>query len=162
VADPFETNYEVGQDNLKRWGMDFHHPVFWIAATLVLLFVVGTLIAPGPAKVAFDGAKGWSINNADWVFMAGANIFVLFCIALIFLPVGKIRLGGADAKPEFTTLSWFAMLFAAGMGIGLMFWSVAEPTAYYTNWFGTPLNAEARTPEGADMAMGAVIWPWAP
>ena len=160
MPDPFETEYKVGQDNLQRWGMDFHHPVFWIATALVLVFVIGTLIAPEPAKVAFDGAKGWSINNFDWLFMLGANIFVLFCLALIFLPVGKIRLGGADARPDFSTLSWFAMLFAAGMGIGLMFWSVAEPTAYYTNWFGTPLNVEAKTPEAADMAMGAVMFHW--
>lgn len=156
----FDTDYEVGQDNLRRWGMDVHHPVFWIASFLVLVFVIGTLMMPGPAKVVFDGAKGWSISNFDWLFMVGANIFVLFCLALIVLPVGKIRLGGEDAKPEFSNMSWFAMLFAAGMGIGLMFWSVAEPTAYYTDWFGTPLNAEAKTPEGANMAMGAVMFHW--
>jgi len=160
MAERFETDYEVGQDNLQRWGMDVHHPVFWIASGLVLLFVIGTLFAPGPAKEAFDGAKAWSINNFDWLFMVGANIFVIFCLVLIVLPVGKIRLGGDTAKPEFSTLSWFSMLFAAGMGIGLMFWSVAEPTAYYTAWYGTPLNVAERTPEGADMAMGATMFHW--
>ncbi|MCH2551402.1 MAG: BCCT family transporter [Alcanivorax sp.] len=140
--------------------MDMHNPVFFISAVLILVFVIGTIIFPAEAKTALDGAKGWTIDNFDWLFMVGANIFVLFCIALIFLPVGKIRLGGKGARPDFSTLSWFAMLFAAGMGIGLMFWSVAEPVGYYTDWFGTPLNVEPNTPQAKDMALGAVMYHW--
>ena len=109
MPDRFDTEYEVGQDNLRKFGMDIHHPVFWIAAVLVLIFVVGTLMAPEAAKTAFDGAKGWSITNFDWLFMLGGNIFVLFSLALVLLPVGKIRIGGPEAKPEFGLLSWFAM-----------------------------------------------------
>jgi len=156
----YETDYEAGQDNVQILGMDMHNPVFFISAVLILAFVIGTIIFPAEAKTALDGAKGWTINNFDWLFMVGANIFVLFCIALIFLPVGKIRLGGDDARPDFSTLSWFAMLFAAGMGIGLMFWSVAEPVGYYTDWFGTPLNVAPNTPEAKDMALGAVMYHW--
>jgi BCCT family betaine/carnitine transporter len=156
----YETDYEVGQDNVQVLGMDMHNPVFFISAVLILVFVIGTIIFPAEAKTALDGAKGWTISNFDWLFMVGANIFVLFCIALIFLPVGKIRLGGDDARPDFSTLSWFAMLFAAGMGIGLMFWSVAEPVGYYTDWFGTPLNVAPNTPEAKDMALGAVMYHW--
>ena len=156
----YETDYEAGQDNVQILGMDMHNPVFFISAVLILAFVIGTIIFPAEAKTALDGAKGWTIDNFDWLFMVGANIFVLFCIALIFLPVGKIRLGGDDARPDFSTLSWFAMLFAAGMGIGLMFWSVAEPVGYYTDWFGTPLNVAPNTPEAKDMALGAVMYHW--
>ncbi len=156
----YETEFQLGQDNLRRWGMDVHHPVFWISSGLVLLFVIGVLIAPEAAKGAFDGAKWWSIGAFDWLFMLGGNIFVVFCLLLIVLPVGKIRLGGADAKPEFSTISWFAMLFAAGMGIGLMFWSVAEPTAYFTGWYKTPLGVEANSPEAARMAMSATMFHW--
>ena len=156
----YETDYEAGQDNVQILGMDMHNPVFFISAVLILAFVIGTIIFPAEAKTALDGAKGWTIDNFDWFFMVGANIFVLFCIALIFLPVGKIRLGGKDARPDFSTLSWFAMLFAAGMGIGLMFWSVAEPVGYYTDWFGTPLNVEPNTPQAKDMALGAVMYHW--
>ena len=156
----YETDYEAGQDNVQILGMDMHNPVFFISAVLILAFVIGTIIFPAEAKTALDGAKGWTISNFDWLFMVGANIFVLFCIALIFLPVGKIRLGGDDARPDFSTLSWFAMLFAAGMGIGLMFWSVAEPVGYYTDWFGTPLNVAPNTPEAKDMALGAVMYHW--
>ncbi|PIW26541.1 MAG: glycine/betaine ABC transporter [Rhodospirillales bacterium CG15_BIG_FIL_POST_REV_8_21_14_020_66_15] len=160
MEDIYDTDYEVGQDNIQKFGMDIHHPVFWISALFVVSFVIGVLISPGPAKEIFDGAKTWSIDHFDWLFMAAANVFVIFCLALIFLPVGRIRLGGDDAKPEFSTWSWFAMLFAAGMGIGLMFWSVAEPTAYYTNWHGTPLGVKPRTPGGADAALGATMFHW--
>ena len=156
----YETKYEVGQDNFKKFGMDAHHPVFWITSGLVLIFVIGTLVAPEAANSAFDGAKWWTIGKFDWLFMLGGNIFVIFSLVLIFLPVGKIRLGGQDAKPEFGTWSWFAMLFAAGMGIGLMFWSVAEPTAYFTGWYETPLGVEAETAEAARMAMGATMFHW--
>jgi BCCT family betaine/carnitine transporter len=156
----YETEYVAGQDNLRRWGMDVHHPVFWVAAGLVLLFVIGVLMAPEAAKGAFDGAKWWSIGAFDWLFMVGGNIFVIFCLALIFLPVGKIRLGGETATPDFSTLSWFSMLFAAGMGIGLMFWSVAEPTAYYTGWYETPLGVEANTAAAAEKAMSATMFHW--
>jgi BCCT family betaine/carnitine transporter len=92
--------------------------------------------------------------------MVSGNIFVLFCIALAVMPTGKIRLGGQKAKPEFSTLSWFAMLFAAGMGIGLMFWSVAEPVAYYTDWYGTPLSVAPNTEEAKHLAMGATMYHW--
>jgi len=158
--DAFDTDYEVGQDNVEVMGLDLHNPVFFFSALLILIFVIGTMMFPHQANEALGGAKGWAINNFDWLFMLSGNIFVLFCITLIFLPVGKIRLGGKDATPDFSLLSWFAMLFAAGMGIGLMFWSVAEPVAYYTDWYGTPLNAEAKTAAGAGVAMGATMYHW--
>lgn len=155
-----ETDYEIGQDNLQKFGLDIHNPVFIISALLILVFVIGTLISPKEAKEILDGAKWWSINNFDWLFMLAGNIFVIFCLLLIFLPVGKLRIGGKDAKPEFSTFSWFSMLFAAGMGIGLMYWSVAEPVAYYTSWWHTPLNVEANTPQAQELAMGATMYHW--
>jgi betaine/carnitine transporter, BCCT family len=160
MPDRYNTDYEIGQDNIRNWGMDFHNPVFIVSSLLVLMFVIGTLMFPDEAKQAFDGSKGWSIDNFDWLFLVAGNLFVIFCLLLIVLPVGRIRLGGVDAKPEFSTLSWFAMLFAAGMGIGLMFWSVAEPAAYYTDWWGTPLNVAKGTPQAAELAMGATMFHW--
>ena len=152
--------YRIGQDNLQKFGLDMHNPVFIISAMLILAFVIGTISSPKEAKEILDGAKWWSINNFDWLFMLSGNIFVVFCIALIFLPVGKIKIGGNEAKPEFTTFAWFSMLFAAGMGIGLMYWSVAEPVAYYTGWWHTPLNVTAHTPEAKELAMGATMYHW--
>jgi BCCT family betaine/carnitine transporter len=160
IENVYDTDYEVGQDNVQVLGMDVHNPVFGVSTGFILLFIIGTLLFPAEAKVALTGARSWSIDNFDWLFMIGGNIFVLFCLALIVLPVGKIRLGGEGAKPEFSTMSWFSMLFAAGMGIGLMFWSVAEPVAYYTDWYGTPLNVAPRTAEGANLALGATMFHW--
>jgi len=156
----YSTDYEVGQDNIRMMGFDLHNPVFFIASLLIILFVLGTLLFPIEAKQAFDGAKAWSIKYFDWLFIISANIFVLFCLVLIVLPVGKIKIGGQEAQPEFSLLSWFSMLFAAGMGIGLMFWSVAEPVAYYTEWYGSPLNVTKLTPEAANTAMGATMFHW--
>ena len=149
-----------GQDNKQMMGMDFHHPVFPLSAAAILAFLIYALIYPDMANAQLGLAKNWSIEHFDWLFMISGNVFVIFCLALIVLPVGRLRLGGKNARPEYSRMSWFAMLFAAGMGIGLMFWSVAEPVAYYTDWYGTPLNAPARTPEGASAAMGATMFHW--
>lgn len=156
----FNTEFEAGQDNVQVLGLDLHNPVFFISGIAVLVFVIGTIMFPGPALEMLNGTKTWAINYFDWLFMLGGNIFVLFCLAVALLPMGRIRLGGATEKPEFSTVSWFAMLFAAGMGIGLMFWSVAEPVAYFTDWYGTPLGVEAGTAEAASAAMGATMYHW--
>jgi len=160
IKDEYQTDYVAGQDNIEKFGFDMHNIVFPITALLILAFVVGTLIFPSGAKELLAGAKDGAIAIFDWGFLISANLFVLFCLALIFMPVGKIRIGGMEAKPEFSLLSWFAMLFAAGMGIGLMFWAVAEPVAYYTDWYGTPLGVEPNTEEGARLAMGATMYHW--
>ena len=151
----YSTSYKVGQDNVQFFGLDVHNPVFGTSAIIVLLFVVCSIVFPTQSRDVLMAARGWSINNFDWFFMIAGNLFVLFCLLLIFLPMGRIRLGGTEARPEHSTIAWFCMLFAAGMGIGLMFWSVAEPVAYFTGWYGTPLNAEANTPEAARLALGA-------
>ncbi len=149
-----------GQDNTQIMGLDFHNPVFPLSALAILLFILYALIYPDAANTQLGLAKNWSIEHFDWLVMIAGNTFVVFCLVLICLPLGRIRLGGSDAKPEYSRTSWFAMLFAAGMGIGLMFWSVAEPVAYYTNWYGTPLNAPAGTSDGASAAMGATMFHW--
>jgi BCCT family betaine/carnitine transporter len=160
VKDEYQTDYVAGQDNIRPFGLDLHNWVFPVTSVIVVLFVIATLMFPTAAKETLDGMKWDIIGSFDWFFLISANIFVVVSLALIFMPVGKIRLGGQDAKPEFSTLSWFAMLFAAGMGIGLMFWAVAEPVAYYTGWYETPFNVEANSAEARDMAMGATLYHW--
>lgn len=160
IAHIDNTDYEIGQDNIRTLGMDIHNPVFVISAGVVLLFVLFSLIFTADAKALLEGSKAWSIDNFDWLFMISANVFLIFCIALIFSPFGKIRFGGNDAKADFSYLSWLAMLFAAGMGIGLMFWGTAEPVAYFTNYWGTPLGVTEKTPEAAELAMAATMYHW--
>ncbi|BFM08799.1 BCCT family transporter [Halioxenophilus aromaticivorans] len=156
----YDTDYELGQDNVEVLGLDIHNPVFAISAGLVLLFVISTIAMPELANSWLSAARAWCINHFDWFFMASASGLLIFCVVLIFLPVGQIRLGGAAARPEFSLLSWFAMLFAAGMGIGLLFWGVAEPIAYYTGWAGTPMNAEPFSPQAAQLALPATLYHW--
>ncbi|MEZ9057991.1 BCCT family transporter [Vibrio pelagius] len=155
------TDYTVGQDNVQKWGFDVHNPVFGISAGLIALFLIAILVTDtASAKAALDGVKWQIINSFDWLFIWSGNIFVVFCLALIVSPFGKIRLGGNDATADYSFMSWLAMLFAAGMGIGLMFWSVAEPAAYFTGWYETPLGVEPNTPEAARLAMGATMYHW--
>ncbi|MEZ8168882.1 BCCT family transporter [Vibrio tasmaniensis 1F-187] len=155
------TDYTVGQDNVQKWGFDVHNPVFGISAGLITLFLIGVLLTDtASAKSALDGVKWQIINSFDWLFIWSGNIFVIFCLGLIVSPFGKIRLGGVDATADYSFMSWLSMLFAAGMGIGLMFWSVAEPAAYYTGWYETPLGVEANTPEAVKLALGATMYHW--
>lgn len=155
------TDYKIGQDNIQKWGFDVHNPVFGVSTGLILIFLISILVTDSEtAKAALDGIKWHIIGTFDALFMWSGNIFVLFCCALIISPYGKIRIGGEDAKTDHSRLSWFAMLFAAGMGIGLMFWGVAEPVAYLTSWYKTPLGVEPNTAEAARLALGATMYHW--
>ena len=135
----YDIEYELGQNNVEILGMDVHNPVFGISALLIIVFVAGTIMFPELANSYLSAVKSWCLVNFDWFFMGSANVLVLFCLFLVVSRFGKVRLGGESAKPDFNRTSWFSMLFAAGMGIGLMFWGVAEPMAYFSGWGGTPL-----------------------
>jgi len=155
------TDYTIGQDNVQKWGFDIHNAVFGVSAGLIIAFLIAImLIDPEVSKAALDGLKWKIIGAFDGLFMWSANFFVIFCLILVVSPFGKIRLGGEKAKSDYTTLSWLSMLFAAGMGIGLMFWGVAEPVAYFTGWYETPLNVTPNTPEAAKLALGATMFHW--
>lgn len=131
-----------------------------ISAAFLLLLIGGAVVFHDEGQRLLIDARVWTIVHFDWLFMIGCNLFLLFCLALIVSPFGRIRLGGITAQPDFTTAAWCSMLFAAGLGSSLMFWSVAEPVAYYTSWYGTPLNVPPKTPAAAKMAMGATMFHW--
>jgi len=156
----YPMDYELGQDNLEIWGLDVHNPVFFVSATLIILFVTATVMFPEAANTALGDVKTWCLTNFDGFLMGSANFFLIFCLLIVFSPAGKIRLGGVKARPEFGITSWFSMLFAAGMGIGLMFWGVAEPMAYFSGWAGTPFGVEAFSPEAAKLAMASTLYHW--
>ncbi|MDP5252704.1 MULTISPECIES: BCCT family transporter [unclassified Vibrio] len=155
------TDYQVGQDNIQKWGFDVHNSVFGISAGLILLFLLSiVLVDPTTAKDALNGLKNGIIDQFDSLFMWSANFFLIFSLVIMCSPLGNIRLGGKEAKPEFSKASWLAMLFAAGIGIGLLFWGVAEPTAYFTDWWGTPLNVEPYSEQARSLALGATVFHW--
>ncbi|NND67619.1 MAG: BCCT family transporter [Halioglobus sp.] len=156
----YQSDHAVGEDNVQIWGMDIHNPVFFVSASLILLFVVATIQFPESANQTLGAVRSWFVATFDSFMMISVTAILFFCLALIALPVGKVRLGGVHAKPEFSRPSWFAMLFAAGMGIGLMFWGVAEPMTYYMGEGGTPLGVAPQSPAAADMAMAATMYHW--
>lgn len=170
---PVESSYEIGQDNIKPFGLDIHNPVFLISSVSIVAFVIITLMFKEGSTEFFGWLRPFLTSNFDWFFLSAANIFVLFCIFLMLSPLGKIRLGGQDAKPDYGYLGWFAMLFAAGMGIGLMFFGVSEPMSHYASSMGgtsfedglrtdwAPLGAAAGDVDAArNLGMAATIFHW--
>ncbi|MBT2771486.1 BCCT family transporter [Halomonas sp. ISL-60] len=168
-ANLIDTDYVIGQDNITTntmgLNLDLHGKVFSISAVIVLLFVVLTLALQDTIAPIYDNIFSFLTGNLSWFFILAANIFVILCIGLIFSPLGKIRIGGADAKPDFTYMGWFSMLFAAGMGIGLMFFGVNEPLTHFGTSFDggswAPLAGAEGDADGAmALAMAATIFHW--
>jgi BCCT family betaine/carnitine transporter len=159
TASDMQTDYVVGQDNIKGqlgpFGFDIHNRVFVVSALASAIFIVLTLLFPERAGSAFQSIVAFSTGTLDWYFMILVDFFILFCLALVFLPHGSVRLGGADARPEYGYLSWFAMLFTAGIGIGLLFFGVLEPV-YHAN-VSLPLGIAP--PFGADGALNPAAIP---
>ena len=135
---------------------DIHKPVFWPASILIVIMIVTTLALGEQADAMFSAAQSAISNFGGWFFVLSVNIFLVFSLFIAFSKVGTIRIGGDDAKPEFSNLAWFAMLFSAGMGIGIMFWSVAEPIFHFN---GPPMG-EGGTVETAREAMGLTFLHW--
>lgn len=176
-SDIIDTEYEIGQDNIQAkvgpFGLDIHNPVFVISGLAIVAFVAYALIAPQQASDFFGWLRPALTSTFDWFFLMSANIFVVFCLLLIVSPYGSIRLGGTDATPDYSYAGWFAMLFAAGMGIGLMFFGVLEPVYYFgTPWGDEPLGVvrpfaedgtliAANVGEARRMALAATSYHWA-
>lgn len=173
IPHPVDSDYVVGQDNVKTFGLDIHSPVFPISSIAIVAFVFITLLFQDAATEFFGWLRPFLTSTFDWFFLGSANIFVLFCLFLLVSPMGEIRLGGEDATPDYGYLSWFAMLFAAGMGIGLMFFGVSEPMSHFSSSMGgiageagartdwAPLGAAAGDAIAArDLGMAATIFHW--
>jgi len=168
-----ETDYEIGQDNIETqigpFGLDIHNPVFAVSAGVIVLFVIVALIFPQQAADFFGWLRPALTSSFDWLFLLAGNVFVIFTVALIFTPYGSIRLGGKEATPDYSYIGWFAMLFAAGMGIGLMFFGVLEPVYHMaiSEPLGTPSPFDANgvlIPENVEaarqMGLAATIYHW--
>jgi betaine/carnitine transporter, BCCT family len=176
-SDIIETGYAIGQDNVEGalgpFGFDIHNPVFAVSGLSVVAFVFYTLALPEQAGAVFSWLFDVVTKGFDWFFLGAANVFVLFCLFLIVTPWGSVRLGGSDATPDYSYLGWFSMLFAAGMGIGLMFFGVSEPMSHFASAMGgvaseggvrtdwAPLGgAEGDEAAAVRLAMAATIFHW--
>lgn len=132
-------------------------PVFFGSAALVIAFVSLGAGFTGPAAQIFESAQDWVTRTFGWWYMIAATSFVVLAAVILASPARKVRLGGAGAEPAFSRTSWIAMLFAAGMGTGLVFWSVAEPLTHYAD---PPPGFEAATPAAAREAMRVAFFHW--
>ena len=135
--------------------------VFYVSVTIVLLFILWGLI---PESFLPNGnldnitsiIQTFIVNHFGWFYLISATVFLVFSLYLIFSKYGKIKLGKPDDKPDFSYITWFAMLFSAGMGIGLVFWGAAEPLSH----FNTPPYGEAETSEAAKTALQYSFFHW--
>jgi len=158
LDNPADTDYEIGQDNIQVLGLDIHNPVFVISSLVIVALVAYALTFQAHAAEVLGALRPYLTNNFDWVFMIAGNVFVVVCLVMIFSPYGSVRIGGRNAEPEFTYAGWFAMLFAAGMGIGLMFFGVMEPMYHMLN---PPLGVDPEnTALAREVGMAATIFHW--
>ena len=131
-------------------------PVFVISAIIMLGFILVSTLFTHSSKTFFDWVQFAIVKNLSWVFTVSTILFLVFVLFLLFSPFGSIRLSSADEKPEFGYATWFAMMFSAGMGIGLVFWSIAEPIKHYI----VPPIMESATLTPAKQAIGITYFHW--
>jgi len=127
------------------------------SAGFILAIVLWGIVAPSNMASVFDTALASITRNFGWLYLWVVLALVLFALFAAFSRYGNLKLGGEDDEPEFSVGSWFAMLFAAGMGIGLVFWGVAEPISHYNT---APPGVASGTPEAANVAMRYVFFHW--
>ncbi|MBU1254218.1 MAG: BCCT family transporter, partial [Alphaproteobacteria bacterium] len=136
--------------------MQVNPPVFYISAGLILLFAVFGAVFAEPAAVLFTRLQATIVSDFGWFYVAAVAGFLVFVIYLMFSRHGDVKLGPDESEPDYSYLSWFAMLFSAGMGIGLVFFGVAEPIQHYA----APPSGEGGTVEAARQAMVLTFLHW--
>ncbi len=137
--------------------IDLNPIVFGVSAGIIVVFVALSLIFLDQMSVVFSTTQAWIANKTGWIFVLGTNIILGYCLYMMFGRFAGIRLGGPDAKPDFTLIGWFAMLFSAGMGIGLLFYSVAEPMYHLIT---PPHGEQPGTPAAYEDAMITTFLHW--
>ena len=145
-----------GSQTQNFLGAHIDKVVFFGSAAMILPFIALGVFSPGFFASAAKQALVWMTDTCGWLYLVSVNLFVLVCLLLAFSPFGSIRLGKDDERPEFGRLSWFAMLFSAGMGIGLVFWSIAEPLHH----FSSPPTGEPNSAESARLAFSIFFHHW--
>ena len=146
-----ETSYQVGQGNLQIFGLDINAPVFLTSSLAISVFVLVALVFQEQATMVFENVRVWMTSRLDWMFLLTCSLLMLFGLYLIVSPLGKVRLGGQNAVPDYSTLTWIAMLFSAGLAIGLVYFGVVEPVHHFQNPpFNMPRVYDAAQVYGAE------------
>ena len=154
----------------RLFGLTVDPVVFCVSASITVAVILGTIVFGEASSAFFEWLRAAAVATFDGLLMTTGNIFLVFCLALVLSPLGSVRLGGKDARPHFSTLSWISMLFGAGMGIGLVFYGVSEPLSHFVSSLAAdagsagsaaPLNGAAGNVEAArELAMAASIFNW--
>ena len=142
------------EDNKPR--AELNPVVFFGSAALILLLVIFSASVPKTAGLMFASLQSWIVNTFGWFYLLSVATFLLFSAALAISSYGAIRLGPDHSRPDYSNISWFAMLFSAGMGIGLLFFGVAEPIMHYT----APPKGAGGTVAAAREAMSLTFFHW--
>ena len=140
----------------SRWYSYILGPVFYPSALLVLVLVLLSFVAPDAMETLFGHAKDWVAEDAGWFTVLAVAGFLVFIVGIAISSFGKLKLGPDHSRPDYSYMTWFAMLFAAGMGIGLMFFGVAEPIMHYAD----PPVGDAETVAAARQAMRITFFHW--
>ena len=155
---PEVADREPGDRNIVRAGFDIHPQVtFWSAGFLVVFICLSIFV--DSTQTVFSAILDFINESLGWFYILDFNIFLLVALYFAFTRYGKIKLGGPFARPEFSTPSWYAMLLSAGLGIGLMFWGVAEPIYHFT---GPPplFDVEPGSAEAGKAALATTYLHW--
>lgn len=147
----------IGLDEQRR-RFSIDKVVFIVAGALTVAFVIWGLVSPENVAVVADTAYTWVTSNLSWLFSAVATIVLFSLLVMAFTRYGKIPLGKDGEKPEFSNFSWVAMLFAAGLGIGVMFWGPAEPLTYFID--PPPLTNAPESTEAMQFALAQTYFHW--
>lgn len=144
----------------SRRAKSVHGRVFWPSAAIALVFVVATIVSPESMESAVSAVSTWIVGSFGWYYTLLVSLFVVFAVWVGIGHFGDIKLGADDEEPEFGRGSWFAMLFAAGMGIGLVFWGVAEPLNHYAGIPNRASGIAAADEAGAQAALVQTFLHW--
>ena len=149
-----------GDDNVHRLGIDFHPVVFPLSLAFIAAFVALTIGFGDRAATAYEIVFDAVNANFGWFYVLSVNVFIATLVAAGLSRYGTIRLGGPEADPEFSTFAWLAMLFSAGMGIGLLFFGVAEPMYHFLSGGGSFFDVPPRSPAAARSATALSMFHW--
>ncbi|MDO8144401.1 MULTISPECIES: BCCT family transporter [unclassified Isoptericola] len=116
----------------RRLGLETNPTIFFTSAGLMVLFLLLLLVFPTQIGDAFGAGREWIVTNLGWFFIIGVTFWLVFLAYVALSKYGHLRLGDNESRPEYSNLSWFAMLFAGGIGTVLMFWGVAEPISHFS------------------------------
>lgn len=140
----------------EKRGAGAKHFVYIVSVIVTLLVAGWSIVMTDSFVKVSELLYGYLSRDMGWLYLIIIAFFVAFCLFLAFSKYGKVRLGGDDSRPQYNTISWFAMLFCAGMGVGLVFWGVSEPLSHFLS----PDGMEGGTPEAADFAIEATFMHW--